>query len=276
MTLEISSVTGSQNLGGVTQPIIGQRRIEHEMRLKDGDVNLVGGILEDSETQSLSGYPGLLKIPVLKYLFGQENKEIRENEIVFAITPHIVRSQDLDEQNLRPIDIGTGSLVEMRHPADPSAATTAKATPKVPAGAALPKAARAVGSNPVAPTLSPTAAPPVTTAPSQQLSANPGEASPISASPISANPNPAGPASEALKADGPGDSCPKGATLEHPIGCYLNGGWKVDAGDGRGYQAPPASGTTGASSGQGSGNKGVTGTSSPQDSKVSATTGPLV
>src|SRR5882762_2037634 len=193
MTLEISSVTGSQKLGGVTQPIIGQRRIEHEMRLKDGDVNLVGGILEDSETQSLSGYPGLLKVPVLKYLFGQENKEVRENEIVFAITPHIVRSQDLDEQNLRPIDIGTGSLVEMRHPADPTASTTAKVTPRAPgAAAAAPKAARAVGSNPVAPTASPTAAPPATTAPSQQLSANPGAGGPISANPISASPNPAG------------------------------------------------------------------------------------
>src|SRR5882724_2837962 len=277
MTLEISSVTGSQNLGGVTQPIIGQRRIEHEMRLHDGDINLVGGILEDSETQSLSGYPGLLKVPVLKYLFGQENKEVRENEIVFAITPHIVRSQDLDEQNLRPIDIGTGSVVEMRHPADPSAPTTAKVTPKVPAGsAALPKAARAVGSTPVVPTPAPTAAAPVATPPSQQLSANPGVASPNSASPISANPSPGGPTSEAFKGGGPGDSCPKGATPEHPIGCYLNGGWKVDAGDGRGYQAPPASGTAGASSGQGSVNKGVTGTSSPQNPKASATAGPLV
>src|SRR5882724_3350584 len=277
MTLEISSVTGSQNLGGVTQPIIGQRRIEHEMRLHDGDINLVGGILEDSETQSLSGYPGLLKVPVLKYLFGQENKEVRENEIVFAITPHIVRSQDLDEQNLRPIDIGTGSVVEMRHPADPSAPTTAKVTPKVPAGsAALPKAARAVGSTPIVPTPAPTAAAPVATPPSQQLSANPGVASPNSASPISANPSPGGPTSEAFKGGGPGDSCPKGATPEHPIGCYLNGGWKVDAGDGRGSQAPPASGTTGASSGQGSVNKGVTGTSSPQDPKATATTGPLV
>ena len=111
MTLEISSVTGSQNLGGVTQPIIGQRRIEHEMRLHDGDINLVGGILEDSETQSISGYPGLLKVPILKYLFGQENKEMRENEIVFAITPHMVRGQDLNEQNLRLVDVGTGSEV---------------------------------------------------------------------------------------------------------------------------------------------------------------------
>jgi general secretion pathway protein D len=127
MTLEISSVTGSQNLGGVTQPIIGQRRIEHEMRLRDGDINLVGGILEDSETQSMSGYPGLLKVPILKYLFGQENKEVRENEIVFAITPHIVRGQDLDEQNLRLVDVGTGSEVGIRHK-DPGA-TSASSSP---------------------------------------------------------------------------------------------------------------------------------------------------
>jgi len=274
MTLEISSVTGSQNLGGVTQPIIGQRRIEHEMRLKDGDVNLVGGILEDSETQSLSGYPGLLKIPVLKYLFGQENKEVRENEIVFAITPHIVRSQDLDEQNLRPIDIGTGSLVEMRHPADPSSSATAKALPKVPAGGVAPKAAR-VGTSPAVPAPSPTAAPAVVTPPAQQLSSNSAAGNPISANSITVNRSPSSATTDALKADGAGEGCPKGATPDHPIGCYLNGGWRVDVGDGRGYQAPPASGSTGASTGQPL-NKGVTGTSSPQDPKATATAGPLV
>ena len=115
MVLEISSVTGNQNLGGVSQPIIGQRRIEHETRLRDGEVNLVGGILEQTETQSLSGYPWISKLPVLKYLFGQEEKDVRENEIVFAITPHIVRAQDVTEQNLRLVDVGTGSAVEVRH-----------------------------------------------------------------------------------------------------------------------------------------------------------------
>jgi general secretion pathway protein D len=115
MTLEISSVTGSQNIGGVTQPVIGQRRIEHETRLQDGEVNLVGGFLEESDTQSLSGYPWLAKIPVLKYLFAQEDKERRENEIIFAITPHIVRAQDVTEQNLRMVDVGTGSSVGLRH-----------------------------------------------------------------------------------------------------------------------------------------------------------------
>jgi general secretion pathway protein D len=115
MVLEISSVTGTENIGGISQPIIGQRRIEHETRLQDGEVNLVGGILEDSETQSLSGYPWLTKIPILKYFFGQTDKERRENEIIFAITPHIVRAQDVTEQNLRMVDVGTGNLTGIRH-----------------------------------------------------------------------------------------------------------------------------------------------------------------
>lgn len=115
MSLEISSVTGTQNIGGINQPIIGQRRIEHNARLKDGEVNLIGGILEDSETGSLAGYPWISKMPILKYLFGQETKDRTENEIVFSITPHIIRAQELNDQNLRLVDVGTGNNVEVRH-----------------------------------------------------------------------------------------------------------------------------------------------------------------
>ena len=127
MVLEISSVTGTQTIGGISQPVIGQRRIEHEARLKDGEVNLIGGILEDSETGSLSGYPWISKIPILKYLFGQETKDRRENEIVFSITPHIIRSQELNDQNLRLVDVGNGNSVEVRHKATPP--TEARSTP---------------------------------------------------------------------------------------------------------------------------------------------------
>jgi general secretion pathway protein D len=115
MSLEISNVSGSQNIGGINQPVIGQRRIDHETRLQDGDVSLVGGILEDTETQALSGYPWLTKIPILKYLFAQEDKEKHEKEIVFAITPHIVRPQEVTEQNLRVVDVGNGSSVVLSH-----------------------------------------------------------------------------------------------------------------------------------------------------------------
>ena len=134
MALEISSLNGTETIGGITQPIIGQRRIEHTTRLKDGEVNLLGGILEDTETQSMSGYPWISRIPILRYLFAQDNREHTENEIVFAITPHIVRSQEITEQNLRAIEIGTGSSIELRR--KPS--TPAAPTPQHPADPAKP------------------------------------------------------------------------------------------------------------------------------------------
>ena len=115
MSLEISSVTGNTNIGGISQPNIGQRRIEHQARLHDGEVNLLAGILQDTETKSLSGYPWLTKIPILKYLFGQEQKERLEDEVVFAITPHIVRAQEINDDNQRMIDVGTNNTIGLRY-----------------------------------------------------------------------------------------------------------------------------------------------------------------
>ena len=114
MSLEISSVTGVQNIGGFNQPTIGQRRIEHEARLKDGEVNLIAGILNDTETNSLSGYPGLIKVPILKYLFGQDTKQRQETEVVFAVIPHIVRGYNTDDENLKEVDLGSGNTVTYR------------------------------------------------------------------------------------------------------------------------------------------------------------------
>jgi general secretion pathway protein D len=114
MSLEISSVAGVQNIGGFNQPTIGQRRIEHEARLADGEVNLIAGILEDTDTNSMSGYPWLTKIPILKYFFGQETKERQQNEIVFAITPHIIRGPEITDQNLKIVDIGSANSVSYR------------------------------------------------------------------------------------------------------------------------------------------------------------------
>jgi general secretion pathway protein D len=114
MSLEISSVTGVQNIGGFNQPTIGQRRIEHEARLKDGEVNLIAGILNETETQSMGGYPGISRLPILKYLFGQETKDHQKSEIVFAIIPHIVRSYEVNEDNLKLVDLGSGNNVTYR------------------------------------------------------------------------------------------------------------------------------------------------------------------
>src|SRR5713101_3935395 len=71
ISLDVSSVINNQPIGGITEPVIGQRKVEHEIRLKDGEVSLLGGMLEQQNMQTLTGIPGLSQIPILKYLFGQ-------------------------------------------------------------------------------------------------------------------------------------------------------------------------------------------------------------
>ena len=132
ISMDVSAVTGQSNIGGISQPIIGQRKIEHEIRLRDGEANLLGGIMEDQQTKSLSGIPGLAQIPILKYLFGQTQQDHSENEIIFAIVPHIIRGTDVSEMNQRAIDIGTSTTIELRHSSKPQAAPT-PAQPVAPA-----------------------------------------------------------------------------------------------------------------------------------------------
>src|SRR5580658_1657093 len=102
ITMEISSEIGQASIGGITQPIIGQKKVDlGEIRLRDGESSLIGGILDDSQTKSLAGIPGLAQIPILKYLFGQTTTDHSEDETVFAITPHVVRGSEVSEINQR-------------------------------------------------------------------------------------------------------------------------------------------------------------------------------
>jgi general secretion pathway protein D len=127
VSMDISSVTGNSNIGGISQPIIGQRKIEHEIRLKEGEVNILGGMLEDQSVRSISGIPGLGNIPLLKYLFSQANTTHSENEIVFVLIPHIVRGQELSDLNERAIDVGTANVIELRSASQPAAKPAAPA-----------------------------------------------------------------------------------------------------------------------------------------------------
>jgi general secretion pathway protein D len=114
IVMDISSVTGTSSIGGISQPVIGQRKIEHEVRLKEGEVNMLGGMLEDSQTKSLTGIPGLAQIPILKYLFGQTTTDHSETETVFVLIPHIVRQHEYNEMNQEALDVGTANAIELR------------------------------------------------------------------------------------------------------------------------------------------------------------------
>jgi general secretion pathway protein D len=119
--------------------VISTRKVEHTIRLMDGETNLLGGILEIQDNTSTSGTPFLGQIPILKYLFSSTNHEHITNELVFIMVPHIVRSQELNDLNRRTFDVGTGSGIDLRVASKPAVAAAPVAgapAPQQPAGAA--------------------------------------------------------------------------------------------------------------------------------------------
>jgi len=122
--VEVSSVTGTSTIGGIQQPIISQRTIEHEVRLKEGEVSILGGLIERINTRTLNGWPGLAKIPVMRYLFSGDDTELQENEVLIVLVPHIVRLPEWTRANLRSIYSGTDTMPATRRELDIKAPTS--------------------------------------------------------------------------------------------------------------------------------------------------------
>jgi general secretion pathway protein D len=155
--IEVSSVTGTSTIGGISQPIISQRVVEHDIRLGDGEAYILGGLIQRTDTKTLNGWPGLAKIPVIRYLFSSDSVEHQEDEVLIMLIPHIVRLPDWTKENLRGIYSGSDQNIqvklesESRTPEAPKPATqapggVAPGTPQgvpgavAPAGAANPAA----------------------------------------------------------------------------------------------------------------------------------------
>ncbi len=112
--IEVSATNGNSNIGGITEPIITQRIIDQTIRLKDGEPNLLGGIVQHQTTWAISGTPGLGELPLLKYFFSTQQKETTDDEIVFLVVPHVVRAEQIDPEDIQEIDTGTTNNIELR------------------------------------------------------------------------------------------------------------------------------------------------------------------
>jgi general secretion pathway protein D len=113
--IEVSAESGTETISGVTEPIISQRVVDQVIRLREGEASILGGIQDKQEAINWNGVPGLSAIPILKYIFGSRDHTIQDDDIVFVVVPHIVRTQRLDEANLRVIDTGEGQSIDLRH-----------------------------------------------------------------------------------------------------------------------------------------------------------------
>jgi general secretion pathway protein D len=114
LKVEVSSHTGDQAIGGITQPIISQRVIEHDIRLKEGEVSILGGLVQRTDSKALEGWPGLAKLPLLRYLFSHNKTDHQEDEVLIVLTPRIVRIPEWTKANLRPLYSGSETNVQVK------------------------------------------------------------------------------------------------------------------------------------------------------------------
>jgi general secretion pathway protein D len=139
ITADISNVSSNVTIGGLTQPVISQRKTDAHIRVRDGEVSLLGGLMQTQDSNTTTGIPGLVNIPILgKYLFGSNAKDKSRSELLVAVIPHIVRKPDIDELNLRGIAVGQDQNLKLRMgtrseetPASAVATTTSAATTPV-------------------------------------------------------------------------------------------------------------------------------------------------
>jgi general secretion pathway protein D len=145
INITVSAESGQVTISGVTEPIISQRVVDQTIRLREGEASILGGIQNKQEAVNWTGIPGLSAIPILKYIFGSKDHTIQDDDIVFVVVPHIVRSQELDQANLRVIDTGLGqSSITLRHGDENGAPAPAV----VPAAHTMPARSPVVGSIP--------------------------------------------------------------------------------------------------------------------------------
>jgi len=169
--VEISSVQSYVNLGGISQPIIAQEKVIHDIRMKDGEVNLLGGLKQSSDSTTLTGIPGLSSIPVIKWLFSSKQVSKSSQELVIALIPHIVRRPDYTEEEMRGIAVGNATVVKLNYAHPPQAdgePAPKSATPPAPGAPAAPLATPPASANP--PAAAPVTVPQVNAPPSATTS----------------------------------------------------------------------------------------------------------
>jgi general secretion pathway protein D len=107
MTLDNSQQGADTNVGGVTVPSFVQRKVTTRLRLRDGESNLLAGLIQTKDIKGVQGLPGLVHVPFISSIFASNTVTNEQVEIVMLLTPHIVRTHEITEADLRPIFIGS-------------------------------------------------------------------------------------------------------------------------------------------------------------------------
>jgi general secretion pathway protein D len=116
LSVENSSLGANVDVGGQTAPSFNLRKVASRLRLREGEPNLLAGLVGNAETKGTTGFPGLVNVPGIKHLFSNNEITQQDTDIVMLITPHIVRSHELTSEDVGSIFIGTQANVGLSGP----------------------------------------------------------------------------------------------------------------------------------------------------------------
>jgi general secretion pathway protein D len=136
LVVENSTLGSPIEVGGQAAPTFGSRKVTTRLRLREGESNLLAGLLRESDRRSLRGIPGLLRLPVFRQFLSDNDQAVEQTDIVMLLTPHIVRTHELTADDLAPIYIGTQQNLGLGGPPPIIAVPPVDAPPAV--GAAPP------------------------------------------------------------------------------------------------------------------------------------------
>ncbi|MGB5342867.1 MAG: secretin N-terminal domain-containing protein [Thermoanaerobaculia bacterium] len=115
LKVEVSNISGFvTGVGDQQQPIIGTRRVESTIRLMDGETNFLAGLIRTDETVTDTGIPGLMDLPLIGRLFTHKKTDAKRTDLILTLTPHIIRTPNVDEEDLAPIWVGTEANITFR------------------------------------------------------------------------------------------------------------------------------------------------------------------
>ena len=107
LSVENSTLGANIDVAGTSMPTFGSRSVQTRLRLRDGESNLLAGLLREDDRTTLRGFPGMTKVPILRKLFGDTDETVRTTDIVMLLTPRIIRGHELTQRDISPIHIGT-------------------------------------------------------------------------------------------------------------------------------------------------------------------------
>jgi len=113
LSLETSAQLDTRVIAGIELPVFGTRQVNSVVRLRDGETNLIGGLISQEDRNSISGLPGISDIPILNKIFSSNTQDSRQADVVFSVTPQIIRGPRVSVEDLMALPMGTEQTIRV-------------------------------------------------------------------------------------------------------------------------------------------------------------------